>query len=335
MAQIILIMMNLRFGFSLIEVMIGLVLVGGLSALLGKVIIQSVRGQKGISQKADMLDTTNLIRYILQNSKMCGCNLGTSAVIPQVPTNTTSVTLNRISTFDPNVSGCTLSGASLIETDEKTLSGLIITSIKLNDFRQLGVGEYLAKLEIKGKKAEGSLGGTEVRDTIPLRILSGAPSGGNVTLSGCKSPGVDGIAPDPLKLANFDCSELYGDTGATPAAADEIYVMKGFRSNGTPRCVKVKSPPPLCKCCIGAIAGDLPNSIQDLKNTVASYRNFQCMWDRTVNPIPFSYVDTVGVKGTSCSIAYNDAGSDAGLFVRDCDDGTGWQSATNTFIPLN
>jgi prepilin-type N-terminal cleavage/methylation domain-containing protein len=325
--------MKFKKGFSLVEVMIALVIVGGLSAILGKLILNSVKGQKGISQKADMLDTANLVRYVMQNSKMCGCNLGNAVTIPEHPTSSTEVTLARISTFDPNVAGCTLSGASLFETNEKTQTGLKITSLKIVDIRQIGSGDYLGKLEILGKKSEGNTGGFEVRDSIPLRLTSGAVSGGNVTLTGCKAPGVDGIAPDPLKLAGFECNETFGDPGSTPPAADEVYVMKGFRSNGTPHCVKVKSPPLLCKCCIGAIAGDLPGSIQVLKNTVASYRNFQCQWDRTVNPIAFTYQDTVGIKGTSCSVAYNDAGSDGGLFVRDCDDGTGWQSATNTYVP--
>lgn len=308
-----------KTGFSLIQVMVGVVIVGFLSVVLSKVLTNSFKSSAQVSQSSTLNDTANLVRLSLSNTDNCRCNFK-NVVIPAASIATTSASLTSLKVFTNPDANCAGTTSPLLDVNQ-SIDGLTFSSFKLSGIKQFSSTKAIGTFELSAKR---SADGRQVTKQISIGLDLQA-QGANYTISSCFMPG--------QLLTNLQCSEALSPSGGTAAKSGEAWVVNGFDSFGMPTCIKVQKVIPMCGCCVGAVSGQMPSSITTAKNLSKTYYSQNCTWWRNSNYFGIVGPRSIGIKGTSCTDDGGDGGTFSGVYIANCDDGSGFNTTTNTYTP--
>jgi type II secretory pathway pseudopilin PulG len=322
-------------GFSLIQILVAIGLMGLLGYIASTAFVNMSRQTAHMFRKSELVDLRNQLMLSLSNPQTCACHLAAdnasrlteAADSTELDIDSTDMsgaqTINLKALFDscdPN--------SKALEVGQRTSAGSVIAAIKLINLKpvfpsQTNPAEWRAQWTI------------ELADPLykPLKIeqrvfLDTTTPAATRKIKACAS----------ANLASMQCSGSYANPPTSaPPPPGKGYAVIGFTPTGEPICSLVDMPPPTCYCCAGAAPPDYASSISNMQQygcgAAGCYRSQNCRWWRTDNPNAAAYGSAQGVAGQPCSIGSNDS-SVPGRFVRDCADGKGWNSSTNSWTDL-
>ncbi|MCM2279235.1 MAG: hypothetical protein NDJ89_14255 [Oligoflexia bacterium] len=226
-------MVRFRFGnlegFSLVQVLIGMGLLGVLGLLFAQITTQSLKGQSAVRGSSELNHLVDQVTLVLQNPTVCSSNL-TAANLSSVSFDSSSgalpgqvITINRITLP---------SGSVIAEPGMKISSGLVLMKLELRGFQELSAGtHYLAMVRLEAKREQNSAIGSPIltRD-VPLTLATHIVSGTTAQIDQCGSGGT---------LAKLLCESTMGgvyDPAPPPGAPScrlkihsKWYVSAGVR----------------------------------------------------------------------------------------------------------
>lgn len=166
-------MRNNQNGFSLLEIMIAIGLLGGLSYMLMNIMDQANKGQQGVQIRTDFDNMRNSISIILKNSELCGAGLQNST--------------NGRPRFNPTSA---LSAATVLS--QIKLGGSEIAKIGAN----FTGGYKISKLELKDTGVPPVVNGNNTSYLVQL-IVEASKGGSTKPLTNVKNPFLFNVTVNP------------------------------------------------------------------------------------------------------------------------------------------
>lgn len=171
-------------GTSLIQVLIGVGLVGGLALVLAQMQSQAMKGQNSVRLSSDFNNFTSLVSMVLQNNLVCSSNLNV--------TNLASLTFNSapatLSEQTIGINKLTLPNGNVIaQVNSPIGNGLKLTKLELRQFQELTPGaQYIAMVRMEATKNEGTfVGSQQLNRDIPITVAAHVTNGTTVQMDSC------------------------------------------------------------------------------------------------------------------------------------------------------
>lgn len=192
-------------GQSLIQVMIGMVLLGVLAMFFAQMNTSAIKGQNSVRLSSDFNHFASLVALALQNQSVCTANLGVSGNFSQVTFNTTSpqpITINQL-TYPTG-------GGIIVRNGASPSQGLTVSALQIKQFQTLTAGtDYLATLHIEVTKTKGTFSGASiVQEDIPL-YLKTTVSGSTATIIQCNASTISSTT-DLTMIQQQVCASMGG-----------------------------------------------------------------------------------------------------------------------------
>jgi prepilin-type N-terminal cleavage/methylation domain-containing protein len=160
-------MMRGQAGFSLVEVLIALALVGGLSLGIASVVDMSVKAERTAAMSADHLELINVIRQIMSVPSSCTANLGLLPLDTTPPHSPGPVTIMYTK---PD-----LAHAGVAVKDKPIVTNGRYGKIRVNRMEILPYADltsdvWLVKVRVIGEKTGSFLGGKDLIGEVSAQV---------------------------------------------------------------------------------------------------------------------------------------------------------------------
>lgn len=230
---------NSIFGFSLVSVLIYSVILGGLSVVFSKMLINSNKSAKSVSNRSEFLDLTQLIRLMsFQGDRCNGAFVGVDGTEIKYQETVGGYDLLRIEPANDTGSG----KSTLVD---KATSKLNVFRMRphspVGATKSFSESRYAVVVEIETPSA-GTIGARSFKNEIPL-VIETAIDG---TIIRCSDP--ESITVAKICTAfGFDINPDTGQCGTFVQSVDcaaEGKLVTGIDSSGLPICGLLPPPPP-------------------------------------------------------------------------------------------